>query len=76
MRKSLKDKQVIEFKKKDLGQNVRKSRSALLVTTKSRPTSILLPEMLVEKLRKKADKRGIGYQTMLKIILMEQVDQY
>jgi len=76
MKKSSKDIQIAEFKKKDLGGDVRKSRSAMLVTTRSRPTSILLPEALVVKLRKKADKRGIGYQTMLKIILTEQVDQY
>ena len=76
MKKSSKDNQLTEFRKKDLGRDVRKSQSAMLVTTKSRPTSILLPEPLVAKLRTKAGKRGIGYQTMLKIILTEQVDQY
>lgn len=76
MKKSSMDRQLTEFKKKDLGHDIRESRSAMLVTTRSRPTSILLPEPLIEKLRKKAGKRGIGYQTMLKIILTEQVDQY
>ncbi len=76
MKKSSKDSQLIEFNAKDLGRDVRKSRSAMLVTTRSRPTSILLPESLISKLRKKAGKRGIGYQTMLKIILTEQVDHY
>ena len=76
MKKLSRDRQLTKFKKNDLGRDVRKSGSAMLVTTRSQPTSILLPHMLISKLRKKADKRGIGYQTMLKIILTEQVDQY
>ena len=40
------------------------------------PTSILLKKELIEKLRAKAAKRGIGYQTMLKIIVFEHVDGY
>ena len=39
-------------------------------------TSINLRAELVEKLRKKAAKRGIGYQTMLKIIVSEHIDEY
>jgi predicted DNA binding CopG/RHH family protein len=76
MRRSAKDTQVAEFEKADLGKDIRKSRSAVSVMPKSKPTSILLPEPLIEKLRQKAEKRGIGYQTMLKIILAEQVDRY
>jgi predicted DNA binding CopG/RHH family protein len=40
------------------------------------PTSILLNPALVAKLKEKADRRGIGYQTMLKIIVAEHVDDY
>lgn len=69
------DHQVNTFEKEDLGIAVRTSRSAIKVT-KSHPTSILLPTFLVEKLKEKGKKRGIGYQTMLKIILSEQVDRY
>ena len=76
MKRSTRDAQFAEFEKADLGKDIRKSRSAVRVMPKSRPTSILLPELLIEKLRKKAEKRGIGYQTMLKIILVEQVDRY
>ena len=76
MKKLSKDSQLDEFEKRDLGLDVRRSGSAIKVAPKSRPTSILLPENLVEKLKNKAEKRGIGYQTMLKIILTEQVDQY
>lgn len=31
---------------------------------------------LVEKLREKGAKRGLGYQTMLKVIMREHVDDY
>ncbi len=40
------------------------------------PTSIFLDPAIIEKLRSKAEKRGIGYQTMLKIIVHEHVDEY
>ncbi|MFC1679942.1 hypothetical protein ACFL2T_07010 [Elusimicrobiota bacterium] len=40
------------------------------------PTSILLARELISKLRAKAAKRGIGYQTMMKIIVHEHVDEY
>ncbi len=73
---STKKNQLTEFHRRDLGKDVRRSRSAVRVTLRSRPTSIALPEPLIAKLKKKAEKRGIGYQTMLKIILVEQVDGY
>jgi hypothetical protein len=37
---------------------------------------IFLDPAIIEKLRSKAEKRGIGYQTMLKIIVHEHVDEY
>lgn len=73
--KTSRDPQIEAFEKQDLGKAVRSSRSALKVK-KNYPTSIVLPTFLVEKLKIKANKRGIGYQTMLKIILSEQVDRY
>lgn len=76
MKRHSKDKQVAEFKKKDIGWDVRRSKSAMRVAPKNHPTSILLPEPLIEKLKEKAGKRGIGYQTMLKIIIAEQMDRY
>ena len=66
-----------EFETRDLGQDMRRSGSAvLIVRDPSLPTSILLPQPLIEKLKEKAAKRGIGYQTMLKIIVHEHVDEY
>ena len=76
MKRHSKDKQVTEFERKDIGRDVRKSKSVMRVAPKNRPTSILLPEPLIEKLKEKAGKRGIGYQTMLKIIIAEQMDRY
>jgi len=72
------DAQVNEFKKRDLGRDIEKSRSAVVIRSKARqmPTSILLDPLIVKKLKKKAQSRGIGYQTMLKIIVHEHVDEY
>jgi predicted DNA binding CopG/RHH family protein len=72
------DEQVDEFEKRDLGKDIERSRSARLIRPRSRslPTSILLDRSLIGKLKEKAENRGIGYQTMLKIILHEHVDDY
>ncbi|MBI4208851.1 MAG: hypothetical protein HY538_04010 [Deltaproteobacteria bacterium] len=73
-----KDAQLREFESKDLGQDIVRSRSAVVIHPRHRqlPTSLLLDPALIEKLREKADRRGIGYQTMLKIIVHEHVDEY
>ncbi len=73
-----KDAQTAEFRKRDLGHDIVRDRSAVTVRPRSRqtPTSILLDPAIIDKLRKKAGKRGIGYQTMLKIIVHEHVDDY
>jgi predicted DNA binding CopG/RHH family protein len=75
---SRKDAQRREFERRDLGHDIVRSRSAVVVRPRSRqmPTSILLDRTIVEKLKRKAGRRGIGYQTMLKIIVHEHVDEY
>jgi predicted DNA binding CopG/RHH family protein len=72
------DAQVSEFNKRDLGHDIKESRSAVVIHSKRRqlPTSILLDPAIVKKLKRKARSRGIGYQTMLKIIVHEHVDEY
>jgi len=77
-RKKGEDAQLKEFETRDLGEDIAKSRSAAVIRRKVHqlPTSILLDPAMVEKLRFKASKRGIGYQTMLKIIVHEHVDEY
>ncbi|MBI2070133.1 MAG: hypothetical protein HYT79_05980 [Elusimicrobia bacterium] len=77
-KKKTRDAQLEEFEKKDLGRSVRESASAYVVRPKIRqmPTSLLLDPAFIAKLKEKAAKRGIGYQTMLKIIAYEHIDDY
>ena len=69
------DLQVEEFDKRDLGEDIR-AAGGLRTIRKTLPTSIVLEQDLIDKLRKKAAKRGLGYQTMLKVIVREHVDEY
>jgi hypothetical protein len=69
------DLQVEEFEKRDLGEDIR-GAGGLRPIRKTLPTSIVLEQDLIDKLRKKAAKRGLGYQTMLKVIVREHVDEY
>ncbi len=73
-----KDTQVKEFETRDLGHDIASSKAAVIVRPKTRqmPTSIFLDPAIIEKLKSKGEKRGIGYQTMLKIIVHEHVDAY
>jgi predicted DNA binding CopG/RHH family protein len=77
-KRGTKDAQLREFELKDLGQDIVRSQSAVVIHPRHRQlaTSLLLDPALIEKLKKKADRRGIGYQTMLKIIVHEHVDEY
>ena len=75
-RRTRRDSQLVEFEKRDLGDDIRASRSAVVLRGPSRPTSILLDPALIDKLREKGAKRGLGYQTMLKVIVAEHVDEY
>ncbi|MEK7857707.1 MAG: hypothetical protein AAB320_01075 [Elusimicrobiota bacterium] len=65
-----------EFETKDLAEDIIRSGVAVVIRPKQMATSILLPPAIIEKLKVKAAKRGIGYQTMLKIIVHEHVDDY
>ncbi len=69
------DLHVEEFEKRDLGEDIR-AAGGLRPIRKTLPTSIVLEQDLIDKLRKKAAKRGLGYQTMLKVIVREHVDDY
>jgi hypothetical protein len=69
------DVQAAEFEKRDLGKDIRAS-GGLRSIRKTVLTSIVLEQDLIDKLRKKAAKRRLGYQTMLKVIVREHVDEY
>lgn len=76
-RKAKRDRVLEEFEKKDLGKDIERSGAYVVIRRQPLlPTSIVLPPELIEKLKAKAAKRGIGYQTMLKIIVHEHVDEY
>ncbi|MCK6556653.1 BrnA antitoxin family protein [Candidatus Binatia bacterium] len=69
------DAQIREFRRRDLGEDIARS-GAGKVLRRTRTTSIALSEDLIAKLRAKGAKRGLGYQTLLKMIVMEHVDEY
>jgi predicted DNA binding CopG/RHH family protein len=69
------DAQVREFERRDLGDDIVRSGAGKMVR-RSRTTSITLDHGLIEQLRAKGAKRGFGYQTMLKMIVMEHLDEY
>jgi hypothetical protein len=77
-RRKNKDTQLKVFETRDLGHDIARSKGAAVVRPRIRqmPTSIFLNPAIIEKLRSKAEKRGIGYQTVLKIIVHEHVDEY
>lgn len=64
-----------EFAKKDLGADIKAAGTAVAVRPQ-RPTSILIGDDLIAKLKEKAAKRGIPYQTMMKMIVREHIDDY
>lgn len=72
----VKDAQLSRFDRRDRGDDIRASRAGRLPRQRAKPTSILLDEDLVRELRHKGAKRGLGYQTMLKVIVREHLDEY
>jgi uncharacterized protein (DUF4415 family) len=75
---SKRDPTLREFEERDLGDDIAAAGAARMLrpTRATMPTSIVLENDLVEKLRAKGAKRGLGYQTMLKVIVREHVDEY
>ena len=69
------DPMIEEFLTRDLGEDIAASGVSMRVRAQQ-PTSIVLSAHLIEKLRAKGAKRGLGYQTMLKMIVMEHIDKY
>ena len=70
------DAQLRDFEARDLGSDIRRSGSARLIRPKAFPTSLVLDAELVRQLREKGAKRGLGYQTMLKLIVREHLHEY
>ncbi len=76
MSKKRNDPVVREFEAKDLGRDLAGAKGVVIRPKKRIPTSVLLEPDVVRKLRAKAVKRGVGYLTMMKIIVHENVDRY
>lgn len=71
------DSSLEEFETIDLGETLRTFKSSgRWFKPKTKPTSIALPEETIYILRKKAAKKGIGYQTLLKMIVQEHLNEY
>ncbi len=71
------DRQLAEFERRDLGRDILASGGPVqVIRPRSLPTSVLLPVELIAKLRAKGEKRGLGYQTMMKMIVLDHVDEY
>lgn len=75
------DSTLTEFRRRDLGDDIRASGAAMVGrpterAKASKSTSIVLDPALIEKLRRKGKRRGLGYQTMLKLIVHEHIDEY
>ncbi len=65
-----------EFQATDLGKAAREGGRLVAVRRKTKTTSIVIETDLEAMLREKAAKRGLGYQTMLKMIVREHIDEY
>ena len=66
-----------EFEAKDLRESLKKFKSiGRWIKPKTKPTSIALSEETVSILREKASQKGIGYQTLLKMIVQEHLNEY
>ena len=71
------DPMIREFETTDLGKAIEEGGGLVWIRRKpALPTSILLSPAIIEKLKAKGAKRGIGYQTMLKLIVHEHIDEY
>jgi predicted DNA binding CopG/RHH family protein len=70
------DAQLAEFERRDLGDDMRAAGTARVIWPRARATSIVLEPALIDALRRKGAKRGLGYQTMLKVIVREHLDEY
>jgi hypothetical protein len=67
-----------DFERTDFGRSPREPGTfAVVPRPKLERTSILMDPALVAKLVEKAARRGLpGYQTMLKMIVAEHIDEY
>jgi predicted DNA binding CopG/RHH family protein len=69
-----KDRTLAAFKRKDIGKDA--AATAVRLKVKQLPTSILLSPVERDDLKQRAERKGIGYQTLLKMIVKENKHKY
>lgn len=77
--KKISDKVIREFEATDLGSSLAEQRTVGrwgFPKQRTKPTSIALTEDTIQVLRQKAHRKGIGYQTLLKMIVQEHLHEY
>ena len=74
---ALSDKQLSDiFEHEDTGAAIEAARSWKLIKSPAQPISIRISSDLISKLRSAAHEREIGYQTMAKLIIAENINHY
>lgn len=43
---------------------------------KGKPINFRIPPSMIAKLKAKASRKGLGYQTLMKLIVVEHLDEY
>lgn len=62
-----------EFERRDLGGDIEAADSAIIVRPQVM-TSIRLDPTLIKRLKQRAARLGVGYQTLLKMIVTKHAD--
>ena len=62
-----------EFERRDLGGDVEAAAAAVVVRPQVM-TSIRLDPALIKRLKQRASRLGVGYQTLLKMIVTKHAD--
>lgn len=77
-RRKIADRQLAEFERRDLGDDLKKYGQGTVIypAGKQKLTSIFLDPALVAMLREKAQRRGMKYQSLLKMIVYEHLGEY
>ena len=70
---SKRDRQLEEFERRDLGADIEAS-GAVMVIRPQVMTSIRLDPALIKRLKRRAERLGVGYQTLLKMIVTKYAD--
>lgn len=72
--------QSIEFSKLDLSKTAKvfdpQKRKFVGRPKVGRKFNVIFPEEMIDKIKSAAEKRGIGYQTMVRIIVSENIQEY